>query len=218
MKKIIRISALFTAVAIFAVSYGNPNGDQVYSSSSHEKTIRNLVAAITGETDARTKYIAFAAKATEDGFHNIAKLFLASAEGERIHAENHNSVLEEIGLRPYRPTPNAPTVGTTIENIMASIEGETHEFEVMYPEFISDARNERSDNAVETFMWAMGAEIKHAQFFKKVLEILKTTGSDQTVPSTWYVCPRCGDLFDTIEGLSVSQMFCRINPSTFLKF
>ena len=218
MKKIINTTALLIAIAILTTSFGNSNDDPAYSGSTHEKTIQNMVAAITGETDARAKYIAFSIKATEEGFLNIAKLFLASAEGEVIHARNHNLVLQDLGLRTYHPTPNTPVVLTTMENLQAAIEGETYEFEVMYPAFIADARNEQSDNAVESFLWALGAEIKHARFLAEALEILKTTGSDKTVPSRWYVCPKCGDLFDTIEGLTVSRMLCRVDPSTFLIF
>ena len=218
MKKIINITALLMAVAILTTSFANSNDGSVYGSSNHEKTIQNMVAAITGETDARAKYIAFSIRATEEGFFNIAKLFLASAEGEVIHARNHNLVLQDLGLRTYHPTPSIPVVLTTMENLLAAIEGETYEFQVMYPGFIADAQSEGSDNAVESFMWALGAEIKHARFLTKALEILKTTGSDETLPSTWYVCPKCGDLFDSIEGIAVSQMFCRVDPSTFLKF
>jgi len=47
-------------------------------------TIENLKSAFAGESQANRKYLAFAKKADEDGFPQVAKLFRAIAE-----AENH---------------------------------------------------------------------------------------------------------------------------------
>ena len=50
-------------------------------------TIDNLKNAFAGESQANQKYRAFAKKAEQDGFPNVAKLFRTAAEAERIHAE-----------------------------------------------------------------------------------------------------------------------------------
>jgi rubrerythrin len=52
-------------------------------------SIDNLKDAFAGESQANQKYRAFAAKAADEGYPNIARLFRAAAEAERIHAEGH---------------------------------------------------------------------------------------------------------------------------------
>ena len=83
------------------------------------KTEGNLKEAFAGESQANRKYLAFAKKAGEEGYGQIAKLFRAAAEAETVHAHNHFRVLK--GIR------------STKENIQEAINGETHEFKSMYP-------------------------------------------------------------------------------------
>jgi rubrerythrin len=53
------------------------------------KTEKNLQNAFAGESQANRKYLAYAKKAEEDGYKQIAKLFRATAEAETVHAMNH---------------------------------------------------------------------------------------------------------------------------------
>ena len=75
------------------------------------KTQKNLEEAFAGESQANRKYLAFAKKADEEGFKQVAKLFRAAAEAETIHAHNHLRELKGIK--------------STKENLMEAIGGET---------------------------------------------------------------------------------------------
>ena len=59
-------------------------------------SIDNLKEAFAGESQANRKYLAFAKKADDDGFHQVARLFRAAAEAETVHAHNHLKVLKGI--------------------------------------------------------------------------------------------------------------------------
>ncbi len=48
--------------------------------------MENLAAAFAGESQANRKYLAFAKKAEEEGYPQIAKLFKAAAAAETVHA------------------------------------------------------------------------------------------------------------------------------------
>jgi len=63
------------------------------------KTVENLRNAFAGESQANRRYLAFARKAEEEGFTEIAKLFRAVAEAETIHALNHLRVMGEVERR-----------------------------------------------------------------------------------------------------------------------
>ena len=207
MRSIIKRTAMFVVIGAVAVSCSTPK----------TKTIENLKEAITGESNASHTYKAFSARAAQDGFPNIAKMFAAAAEAEAIHVNNHNAVLVKYGQPAFTARLETPVVADMISNLEAAIEGETYEFEVMYPAFLADAAAEKARDAITSFTWARDSEQTHARQYTKVLNILRTTGSDATVSSTWYTCAKCGDLFDTIQNVS-SCPLCAASSSTFLRF
>ncbi|MDW7732265.1 MAG: rubrerythrin family protein [Methanolobus sp.] len=133
----------------------------------------NLKAAFTGESMANRTYLAFAKKADDEGYHQIAKLFRAAAAAETVHAFNH---LQRMG-----------GIGTTMDNLKDAIEGETYEYETMYPEFIKEAKEEGDNRALWSFEVANKVEKIHAKLYEKALEEI---GNNAEVD--YYVCSVCG--------------------------
>jgi rubrerythrin len=138
-------------------------------------TLDNLKEAFAGESQANQKYRAFAKKAEQDGFANIARLFRTTAEAERIHAEGHLKSMEGIG--------------STAENLQVAIAGETHETENMYPPMFKQAEAE-GHKAKRMFGYALEAEAVHAKLYKLALEAVQQ-GKDLTEVD-FYLCPVCG--------------------------
>ncbi len=141
------------------------------------ETEKNLWDAFAGESQANRKYLAFAKKAEEEGLHGVAKLFRVAASGETIHAFNHLRALE--------------FVKSTKDNLKASTEGESYEFEEMYPNFINKAKEEGNENAAQSFKWAMEVEKIHDKLFKEALEKLEK-GEEVDGNRYYYVCKTCG--------------------------
>lgn len=92
---------------------------------SENKTLKNLMTAFTGESEANRKYTAYANKAEKEGKLNAAKLFRAAADAETIHALKHFEV--------------AGKIGSTAENLKDGVAGETYEYKEMYPPFVEQA-------------------------------------------------------------------------------
>lgn len=138
-------------------------------------TDKNLAAAFAGESQANRKYLAFAKQADAEGFAQAAKLFRAAAEAETIHAHTH---LKTLG-----------GIKSTAENLKAAVEGETYEFESMYPDFIKEAQEENNAAAVRTFTLANEAEKVHAELYKKALANLSAGDSYD-----YYLCAVCGHI------------------------
>ncbi len=137
------------------------------------KTEKNLQEAFAGESQANRKYLAFAKKAEKEGYKQVAKLFRAAAEAETVHAHNH---LKELG-----------GIKSTRENLETAIQGESHEFQNMYPQMIEDAKAEDNKSALRSFNFANQVEKIHADLYKKALELL---GKNKEVD--YYVCQVCG--------------------------
>jgi len=150
-------------------------------------TLANLQAAYHGESNAHAKYLAFAAKADQEGYGRAASLFRAAARAEEIHAGNHAAVIRKLGATPECKIEPAP-VKSTAENLKVAIEGETYERDVMYPAFIKVAQEEKNAAALRTFRFALEAETEHARLYTAALKNLA-----QVKPATkFYVCPVCG--------------------------
>jgi rubrerythrin len=138
------------------------------------KTEEFLKEAFAGESQANRKYLAYAAKADQEGYPQVARLFRAAAEAETVHAHNHLRALKAIG--------------GTKENLADAIQGETHEFKAMYPEMIAAAKAEGKKNAEQSFSYANEVEQIHAQLYHKLLDSLGSAQEDYN----YYVCPVCG--------------------------
>jgi rubrerythrin len=141
-------------------------------------TIDNLEEAFAGESQANRRYLAFAAKADQEGYPQIARLFRAAAAAETVHAHNHLKVLK--GVR------------STAENLQDAINGETSEFREMYPRMIAAAQAEGNKEAERTFNFANEVEKTHAALFQQALKNI----ADKTLVD-YYVCSICGN---TVAG------------------
>ncbi len=137
------------------------------------KSAQFLMEAFAGESQANRKYLAFAKQADKEGYHQVAKLFRAAAEAETVHAHAH--------LR------TAGGIKSTAENLKSAIQGETHEFEHMYPEMIAAAQAEGNKAAERSFTFANEVEKVHAGLYEKALANL-----DKQEDVDYYVCSVCG--------------------------
>ena len=138
------------------------------------KTGEDLQAAFAGESQANRKYTAFAKKADDEGYHQVAKLFRAAAAAETVHALNHFRTMEGVQ--------------STAENLKTAIAGESYEVTTMYPAMITDAEVEGIKRALTSFKHAYEVEKVHEALYRKALEMLEK----ETPAVDYYVCPVCG--------------------------
>jgi rubrerythrin len=137
----------------------------------------NLKEAFAGESQANRKYLAFAKKAEQEGFNNIARLFRTAAEAETIHALGHLNAMNGVK--------------STAENLREAIAGETYEYSEMYPPMLEQARAE-NHRAKRMFEYATEAEEVHAMLYKLALEAV-SQGKD-LAETKFYLCPVCGHI------------------------
>jgi rubrerythrin len=124
------------------------------------KTEANLKDAFSGESQANRRYLYFANKADVEGQNDVAALFRSTAEGETGHAHGHLEYLEQVG----DPATGLP-IGSSRQNLMAAVAGETHEYTDMYPGMAKTAREEGFDEIADWFETLARAEKSHAGRF-----------------------------------------------------
>ncbi|MDR3746340.1 MAG: rubrerythrin family protein [Acidobacteriaceae bacterium] len=166
--------------------------------ADNEVTVKNLLSALEGESNASAKYNTFAIKAEADGFRGAASLFRAAARAEQIHATNHARVILQLGGQVSIKL-HEIEVGSTLDNLKAALAGEQYEIDPMYPEFIAEATAHNNTAAIRTFHGAMEAEKTHARLYAEAIALVESGAKDAWTnkPRNFYVCPVCGYTSET---------------------
>jgi len=162
-------------------------------------TVANLLAAYEGESNAHSKYVAFAAKADTDGWHGAASLFRAAARAEKIHASNHARVLKQLGC-DAKCVIHPAEVKSTLENLKAALDGEQHEIDSLYPKFLVHATSQLDTSAVRSFVWAMESEKTHARLYEDAVASMEAGPGWTRDQLDFFVCTLCGYTAKTQEA------------------
>ena len=139
---------------------------------------KRLKEAFAGESKAYVRNLAFAKKAEQDGFPQIAKLFRAVAEAERVHATEYFKYLEGI-------------IGETEENLKSAFENEIMANTQIYPPLIKEAMDLGREDVAGSFSRARDVEERHSKLYKDALSAMVT---EQKID--YHVCQVCGYVFD----------------------
>ncbi len=130
-------------------------------------TDRNLWQAIVSEAVAHLTYTAYAQKAREEGFPEVAEVFEDVARAETQHGLSYLKV--------------AGAVEGTSANLSKVIDGETREYTRTYPRMINDALADNRAEAVAAFRDAMEQEKEHQIAFSDALSRLHTRGDNASL-------------------------------------
>jgi len=156
----------------------------------HDMTAANLRSAYGGESMAHIRYKVWGAKAQEDGFPNVARLFRAISYAEEVHATNHFKQLGDEEGDFLVASGAGFGLGSTLENLQGAIDGETFEIDEMYPAYLETAKSQREKGAQLSFHYALSAEKIHAAMFQEAKQAVDA-GKDAELGSV-QICQVCG--------------------------
>ncbi|MBP7461371.1 MAG: rubrerythrin family protein [Candidatus Delongbacteria bacterium] len=166
------------------------------------KTEKNLLTAFSGESQARNRYTYFASKARDEGYMQIAAIFLETADNEKEHAKRFFKFLEggEVEITAAFP---AGVIGTTLENLKAAAAGENYEHTVMYPDFAKEAEDEGFKEIALVFRNIGKVEVAHEKRYLKLAEnVEKGRVFKKDEPVRWK-CANCGYIHEGPEAPQV---------------
>ena len=144
------------------------------------KTEKNLMAAFSGESEARNKYTYFASKAKKEGYEQIAAIFTETADNEKEHAKMWFKLLE------------GGSVKSTIENLKAAAAGENFEWTDMYATFAKEAKEEGFDEIARLFEEVGKIEKEHEERYLKLLGNIENDLVFKKGEEIVWVCRNCG--------------------------
>ncbi len=145
------------------------------------KTEKNLMAAFSGESEARNKYTYYASKAKKDGYVQIAKIFEETAANEKEHAKIWFKILKD-------------GIGATEFNLKDAAEGENYEWTEMYPTFAKEAREEGFEHIAYLFEQVAKIEKEHEERYKKLLENIEEGIVFSRDNDCIWQCSNCGHI------------------------
>ncbi len=144
------------------------------------QTEKNLMAAFSGESEARNKYTYFASKAKKDGYEQISALFLKTADNEKEHAKLWFKELNGIG--------------STAENLVAAANGENYEWTDMYAGFAKTAEEEGFPELAQKFRLVAAIEKQHEERYRALLHNVETAEVFQKSEVKVWECRNCGHI------------------------
>lgn len=155
------------------------------------KTEQNLLKAFAGESQARMRYDYFAKQAKKEGLEQIAAIFEETAFNEKQHAKQFFKFLEGRMVEITATYP-AGKIGSTLENLKASAEGENEEWTELYPEFAKVAEEEGFKDVAKTFKMIAKVEAAHEARYRKLYNNLEEGKVFKRGEKAIWKCRVCG--------------------------
>ena len=146
------------------------------------KTWENLQTAFAGESQAHTKYQYYASKAKNDGYVQIANIFLETSKNEKEHAKLWFKYLHD------------GAVPDTITNLNDAADGENYEWTDMYDEFAKVADEEGFKEIAAKFRMVGAIETHHEERYRQLIGNIEgglvfSRDGDRT-----WICGNCGHI------------------------
>ena len=146
------------------------------------RTEENLRTAFAGESQAHTKYLYYASKASKDGYVQIGKMFEETVRNEKEHAKIWFKLLHDGG------------VPSTEENLADAAAGENYEWTDMYAGFAKTAREEGFDEIAFLFEKVGAIEKTHEERYRKLLKNIQDDVVFSRDGDVIWECSNCGHI------------------------
>lgn len=168
----------------------------------HPQTLAALVVAHQRETDAHRRYLAYAARAREEGYRGIAYMFTAFATSEAVHARNFGTLIAELGARA-EAGPTTIAVAGTKQNLIAAVDDEIDSIDHLYPGTLERLKGEGHAEAIRRVNFALAAERQHRALMNRIrrfspllFEQVARTIDEKT--RLYVVCDTCGSTLNKV--------------------
>lgn len=166
------------------------------------QTEQNLLKAFAGESQACMRYGYFAKAAKKEGLEQIAALFKETAINEKAHAKRFFKFLEG-NMVEITATYPAGKIGTTMENLKTSTEGENEEWTTLYPAFAETAEKEGFKEVATAFKMIAKIEKAHEERYRKLYENLEKGKMFEKENRVLWKCRNCGFLHESHKALKI---------------
>ena len=173
----------------------------------NSKTEANLMAAYSGESQARNKYTYYAGVAKNEGYEQIAAIFRETADNEKEHAEIWFKLLGGIG--------------DTKANLLAGVAGENYEWTVMYDQFAKEADEEGFTEIAAKFRMVAAIEKTHEERYQALINNVNSEKVFSKDGEVLWQCRNCGHEYFGKEASAICpvcehlQSYFQVKPENY---
>lgn len=164
------------------------------------QTEKNLLLAYHGESINRNLYTYFADRAKEEGYEQIAAIFLETANHEHEHARQELNFLKTSDVELPSLIYPVKGVGDTMSNLETAVAGEHYEQTVMYPDFAKIADEEGFPEVARMLRHIGTVEARHEERYRTLLMNMRAGRVFQKDMVAHWKCRVCGYVKESEEA------------------
>ena len=196
MKKTVKGFPLTVGMLICVMMLASLSSSGI-AGNNYPVTISVIEVLSQDEALAHQTYIAYSRKAAEENYPGIARLFVALATSESIHAANFGKILSDLGVAVQKAPDTEIKVDSTKANLKKSTQVELDEIDKKYPGIIKQLKPENHKEAMRFITYAWESEKQHRDLIKEIksgtgIFFILLARKIEDTDADFVVCENCG--------------------------
>ena len=172
------------------------------SDLKNSETLKNLMRAFAGESQARNRYTFAAGLCRQQKLHVLEAVFLFTAGQEKEHAEIFYNHMKAVSGSTVHIDGGYPvTVTNDVLRLLRDAQhNEYEEFDPVYPSFGEAARAEGFPEAAASFEQIARIELTHGNRFGRLADLLEAGKLFVSDVKCGWMCLNCGYVLESLEA------------------
>ena len=172
------------------------------SDLKNSETLKNLMRAFAGESQARNRYTFAAGLCRQQKLHVLEAVFLFTAGQEKEHAEIFYNHMKAVSGSTIHIDGGYPvTVTNDVLRLLRDAQhNEYEEFDPVYPSFGEAARAEGFPEAAASFEQIARIELTHGNRFGRLADLLENGKLFVSDVKCGWMCLNCGYVLESLEA------------------
>lgn len=183
------------------------------------ETMKNLMRAFAGESQARNRYTFAASQAKKNGMYVVSAVFAFTASQEKEHAEIFYNHLREMAGKNILIDGGYPVdlSDNVVDLLSMAQHNEYEEHDDVYKNFGDKAREEGFDQIAAVFHQIAEVEKIHGDRFGRFAQLLKEGRLFVSDVEEEWMCLNCGFVFRGTKAPEICPV-CRHDQGYFIRF
>ena len=172
------------------------------SDLKNSETLKNLMRAFAGESQARNRYTFAAGLCRQQKLHVLEAVFLFTAGQEKEHAEIFYNHMKAVSGSTVHIDGGYPvTVTNDVLRLLRDAQhNEYEEFDPVYPSFGETARAEGFPEVAASFEQIARIELTHGNRFGRLADLLENGKLFVSDVKCGWMCLNCGHIHQGMEA------------------
>ncbi len=168
----------------------------------NSETVKNLMRAFAGESQARNRYEFSADRAMKEGLPVISSVFTFTAGQEKEHAEIFYNHLKELNGQTVLIDGGYPVDNyeRSLDLLKAARHNEYEEYQDVYQKFGEVAKEEGFSKAAASFFMIAEIEKVHGDRFQEFADLLERNKLFISEVETGWMCLNCGYVYRGVQA------------------